>query len=135
MLDIRMLPDEDVDAFYDQMREIIDNPNIQIVPEAIYRPVSPTSPVDNEMFQVLETVAGEMYPDATILPRMSTGATDMAQIRAKGVPAYGSGAIRSVEELNSGNGAHGDNERVSEDSIKQLVEFIWYTILAIAASE
>ena len=66
---------------------------------------------------------------------MSTGATDMAQIRARGVPAYGIGAIRSVEELNSGNGAHGDNERVSEDSIKQLVEFIWYTILAIAASE
>ena len=133
MLDIRMLPDEDVDAFYDQMRAIINNPNIEVVPEAIYRPVSPTSPVDNEMFQVLETVAGQMYPDATILPRMSTGATDMAQIRAAGVPAYGIGAIRSVEELNSGNGAHGDNERVSEESIKQLVQFIWYTILAIAA--
>jgi acetylornithine deacetylase/succinyl-diaminopimelate desuccinylase-like protein len=135
VLDIRMLPDEDVDAFYDKMREIIDDPNVEVVPEAIYRPESAPSAVDNEMFQSLETVANRMYPDATVLPQMSTGATDMAQMRAKGVPSYGLGAIRSVEELNSGNGAHGDNERVSEDSVRQLVQFIWYTMMDIAASD
>ena len=134
VLDIRMLPDEDVDAFYDQMREIIDDPNVEVVPAAIYRPESPPSPVDNEMFQTIEAVAERMYPDATVLPTMSTGATDMAQVRAKGVPSYGLGAIRSVEEINSGNGAHGDNERVSEESVRQLVQFIWYTILDIGAT-
>ena len=134
VLDIRMLPDEDVDAFYDMMREIIDDPNVEVVPEAIYRPESPPSPVDNEMFQSLERVAGRMYPDAQVLPRMATGATDMAQVRAKGVPSYGIGATRSVEELNSGNGAHGDNERVSEESVRQLVQYIWYTIIDIAGS-
>ena len=135
VLDIRMLPDEDVDAFYDKMREIIDDPNVEVVPEPIYRPESPPSPVDNEMFQALEDVAGRMYPDATVLPRMSTGATDMAQMRAKGVASYGLGAIRSIEEINSGNGAHGDNERVSEDSVKQLVQFVWYTIIELAAAK
>lgn len=134
ILDIRMLPDEDVDAFYDKMREIIDDPNVEVVPEPIYRPESAPSPVDNEMFETLENVAGRMYPDATVLPTMSTGATDMAQVRAKGVPSYGLGAIRSVEELNSGNGAHGDNERVSEESVHQLVQYIWYTIIEIAAT-
>lgn len=134
VLDIRMLPDEDVDAFYDMMRDIIDDPNVEVVPEPIYRPESPPSPVDNEMFQTLESVANRMYPDATVLPRMSTGATDMAQVRAKGVPAYGLGASRLVEEINSGNGAHGDNERVSEESIKQMVQFAWYTIIDIAAT-
>lgn len=135
VLDIRMLPDEDVDAFYDMMREIIDDPNVEIVPEAIYRPESAPSPVDNEMFQTLENVANRMYPDATVLPRMSTGATDMAQMRAKGVPSYGLGAIRSVEELNSGNGAHGDNERVSEESVRQLVQFVWNTIIEVGATK
>jgi len=134
ILDIRMLPDEDVDAFYDKMREIIDDPNVEVVPEPVYRPESLPSSVDNEMFQTLESVASRMYPDATVLPQMSTGATDMAQVRAKGVPAYGLGAIRSVEEINSGNGAHGDNERVSEESVKQLVQYLWYTILEIAAT-
>ena len=135
VLDIRMLPDEDVDAFYDQMRTIIDDPNIEVVPEAVYRPESPPSPVDNEMFQVLENVANRMYPEAAVIPRMATGATDMAQIRAKGVPSYGIGATRSVAEINSGNGAHGDNERVSEESIKQMVQFVWYTILDIGGAQ
>jgi len=135
VLDIRMLPDEDVDAFYDKMREIIDDPNVEVVPEPIYRPESDPSPVDNEMFQTLEKVAGRMYPDATVLPRMSTGATDMAQVRSKGVPSYGIGATRSIEEQNSGNGAHGDNERVSEESVRQLVQFVWYTIIDMAAAK
>jgi len=135
ILDIRMLPDEDVDAFYDTMREMIDDPNVEVVPEPIYRPEAPPSPIDTEMFQSLERVANRLYPDALVLPSMATGATDMAQIRAKGVPSYGIGAGRTVEEINSGNGAHGDNERVSEESMRQLVEFLWYTIIDIAASE
>jgi len=135
ILDIRMLPDEDVDAFYEQLRVLIDDPNVEVVPEPIYRPEAPPSPIDTEMFQSLEKVANRMYPEALVLPSMATGATDMAQVRAKGVASYGIGATRSVEEINSGNGAHGDNERVSEDSVKQLVQFLWYTIIDIAATK
>lgn len=135
ILDIRMLPDEDVDAFYDQLRALIDDPNIEVVPEPIYRPEAPPSPIDTEMFASLEKVANRMYPEALVLPQMATGATDMAQVRAKGVASYGIGATRSVEEMNSGNGAHGDNERVSEESVKQLVQFLWFTIIDIAATK
>ena len=34
-----------------------------------------------------------MFPDAITVPIMLTGATDMAQLRGKGVQAYGFGAI------------------------------------------
>jgi len=135
VLDIRMLPDEDVDGFYLKLAELIDNPQIEIVPERIYRPNAPPSPIDNEMFQSLETVANRMYPDAIVLPTMSTGATDMAQVRAMGVPSYGIGVARTIEDMNSGFGAHSDNERVAEESVKQLVQFLWYTIMDIAESE
>jgi len=135
MLDIRMLPDEDVEGFYAQLAAVIDDPNVEIVPENIYRPAAPPSGLDNAMFQSLERVAGEVYPDAIVLPTMSTGATDMAQVRAKGVPAYGVGPIRSIAELNSGNGAHSDNERVSEDAMKDFLRFLWMTVVDVAASE
>lgn len=135
ILDIRMLPDEDVDGFYDKLGELIDDPQITIVPEAIYRPAAPPSPIDNEMFATLEAVAERLYPDATVLPEMSTGATDMAQVRAMGVPAYGIGPVRTIEEMNSGFGAHGDNERVTEEAFEQLVQFLWYTIIDIAATK
>jgi len=134
MLDIRMLPDEDVDAFYEKLAEVMDEPNIEIVPEDIYRPAAPPSGLDNAMFAGLERAANQMYPDAIVLPRMSTGATDMSQVRAKGVPAYGIGPIRSMEELNSGNGAHSDNERVSEEALVDFVKFMWTVVIDVAAS-
>lgn len=135
ILDIRMLPDEDVDAFYEKLTELIDDPQITVVPEEIYRPAAPPSPIDNEMFESLESVAQRMYPEATVLPTMSTGATDMAQVRSMGVPAYGIGPMRTIEEINSGRGAHGDDERISEEAMKQLVQFLWYTIIDIAATK
>lgn len=135
MLDIRMLPDEDMDAFYAQLAQVMDEPNVEIVPERIYRPAAPPSGIDNAMFASLERAANRLYPDAIVLPTMSTGATDMSQVRAKGVPAYGIGPIRSLAELNSGNGAHSDNERVSEEAMVDFVKFMWTVIIDIAASE
>ena len=135
ILDIRMLPDEDVDAFYTQLAEVMAEPNVEIVPENIYRPAAPPSGIDNAMFASLEHAANSMYPDAIVVPTMSTGATDMSQVRAKGVPAYGIGPIRSVEELNSGNGAHSDNERVSEEALTDFVKFMWTAVIDVAESE
>lgn len=135
MLDIRMLPDEDVEAFYAKLADVIDDPNVEIVPEKIYRPAAPPSGIDNAMFESIERVAGKMYPDAIVLPTMSTAATDMSQVRAKGVPAYGIGPIRSLEELNSGNGAHSDNERVSEEAMVDFLRFLWTIIIDVAATE
>ena len=135
ILDIRMLPDEDVQGFYEQLAAVIDDPRVEIVPEKVYRPAAPPSEIDNEMFQTLERVAVEMYPETTVLPIMSTGATDMAQMRAKGVQSYGIGPARSIEEINSGYGAHGDNERVAEDAFVSMVEYLWRVILEMAASQ
>ena len=135
MLDIRMLPDENVAEFYAKLATVIDDPRVEIVPEHIYRPAAPPSDIDNEMFQTLDRVAKRMYPKATVLPTMSTGATDMAQLRAKGMQSYGIGPARSVEELNSGFGAHGDNERIAEDAFIELVKYLWNVVIEIAASE
>lgn len=134
IIDIRMLPDENVEEFYAKLAEVIDDPRVEIVPERIYRPAAPPSDIDNEMFQVLEGVALRMYPDATVLPIMQTGATDMAQVRAKGMQAYGIGPARSIEEINSGYGAHGDNERIEERAFVSLVQYMWNVVIEMAAS-
>jgi acetylornithine deacetylase/succinyl-diaminopimelate desuccinylase-like protein len=134
ILDIRMLPDENVDEFYAKLAEVIDDSRVEIVPERIYRPAAPPSEIDNEMFQALERVAKEMYPLGTVLPIMATGATDMAQVRAEGMQSYGIGPSRSIEEINSGFGAHGDNERISEKAFVEYVQFMWNVVIEIAAT-
>jgi acetylornithine deacetylase/succinyl-diaminopimelate desuccinylase-like protein len=135
ILDIRMLPDENIEAFYEQLAAVIDDSRVEIVPERIYRPAAPASDIDNEMFRVLENVALRMYPEATVLPIMQTGATDMAQVRAKGIQAYGIGPARSIEEINSGFGAHGDNERVEEKAFVDMVRYMWNVVLEVAAKQ
>ncbi len=134
MLDVRGLPDENPEAFYAHMAAVVNNPNVEIVPQPIYRPASPPSSIDNEMFNALETVSARMFPEAVTLPTMLTGATDMAQVRAKGVACYGFGPVRHEEDLSAGGGAHGDDERIPEDSLLKLVQFLWYSVLGIAAS-
>ncbi len=135
ILDIRMLPDENVEEFYAKLAAVIDDPRVEIIPERIYRPAAPPSEIDNEMFQSLERVAKEMYPSATVLPTMSTGATDMAQVRAKGMQCYGIGPARSIEEINSGFGAHGDNERIAEDAFVEFVQYLWNVVIDTAATK
>ena len=134
ILDIRMLPDEDVEGFYKKLAAVIDDPRVEIVPEHIYRPPAPPSEIDNAMFQALERVARRMYPDATVLPIMQTGATDMSQVRAKGMQAYGIGTARSMDEISSGFGAHGDNERTSEAAFVDLVRYLWNVVIEIGVA-
>lgn len=134
VLDIRMMPDEDVDAFYQQLAAVIDNPAIEIVPEKIYRPEAQPSDIDNQMFQAIETVARRMFPDATTVPFMATGGTDMSQLRAKGTQAYGIGPRRTLEEMNSRFGAHSDDERIAEESMKEMVQFLWNIVIEIGAA-
>jgi acetylornithine deacetylase/succinyl-diaminopimelate desuccinylase-like protein len=125
-VDIRALPDEDMPRFYDEMRALIGDPHVEIEPRPPDRPATPPSRTDTVMFRALEHAQRKMFPKAITLPAMLTGATDMAQLRARGVQAYGFGPI--VEAGDPGE-AHSNDERLAIDSLYKLVEFLWYTIL------
>ena len=133
-LDIRALPDEDIAKLYDEMRRVIADPSVEIVPAATYRAISPPSRIDTEMFRALEQTQRKMFPEAITLPGMLTGATDMSELRAKGVAAYGFGPIADEKESEL-HGAHSDQERMLESSIHKMVQFLWYTVLEVAASK
>jgi len=134
MLDIRALPDEDMTAFYAQMTRVIGDPSIRLVPSAPGRPSAPPSRLDTEMFRALEKTQRRLYPGAITVPGMVTGATDLAQLRARGVQAYGIGPRFDEAEF-AEHGWHSDVERLSEDSLHGLVQFLWYTVVEMAASK
>ncbi len=134
MIDVRGLPDEDPQAFYQWLADVIGDPNVEIEPQRIYRPRAPASPIDNEMFRALETVTARMYPNAITLPSMLTGATDMSFIRAMGTPCYGIGPVRDAEDVAAGGGAHGDDERILEGSLIELIQFLWYAVGEVAVA-
>ena len=132
-LDIRALPGEDIPAFYEQMKRVIADPAVRIERLPMTRPPSPASGLDTEMYKALERVAKRMYPQATVLPTMSTGASDMAQLRARGIPSYGIGPAATEADAIQ-HGAHSDVERLRESSLYQFVEFTWNAVAEVSVS-
>jgi acetylornithine deacetylase/succinyl-diaminopimelate desuccinylase-like protein len=135
ILDVRALPDENLPELWSGLRHIIADPTVELRPiETATRPAAPPSRTDTEMFRVLERAQKAMFPGAITLPAMATGATDLAQLRAKGVQGYGYGP--PLDELTSvaGGGPHSDDERLREDSLYKMAEFLWRTLLDVAAA-
>jgi acetylornithine deacetylase/succinyl-diaminopimelate desuccinylase-like protein len=134
ILDTRLEPTEDVEGFIEAVREVIDDPAIEVdwAPRNI-RPAG-TSSLDTEAFRVLETNVTRHY-DATTLPVMSTGATDMAYLRARGVQCYGIGPAIDIEDGPKGYGAHSDQERILESELKRFVRFHYDSVADIARAQ
>jgi acetylornithine deacetylase/succinyl-diaminopimelate desuccinylase-like protein len=134
-LDIRALPDENIAAFYDLMRKVINDPAIELVPETTnQRPGAAPSKLDSDAYRAIEAAYKNIYGVITI-PLMQTGATDMAFLRAKGVQCYGVGAMVDEEDGPKGFGPHSDQERILESAVYKHVQFFWQAVNSIAGSK
>ena len=71
------------------------------------------------------TAATAMAPGTVVVPFMSTGATDMAYLRARGMQCYGIGPATDIEDVAKGFGAHSDQERILEAELHRFVRFHW----------
>lgn len=133
-LDVRMLPDEDPEHLLDLIRKVVDDPAVEVrfAPrDGLPRPAGGTS-IDTDAFRALEANVRKHYGTST-LPTMSTGASDMAQVRSKGTHCYGIGPAVDAEDASAGFGAHGDQERILESELHRFLRFYWDSVNAIAA--
>jgi acetylornithine deacetylase/succinyl-diaminopimelate desuccinylase-like protein len=129
-----MVPDEDRDAFLEQVRKIVNDPAIEVRfsgNAATQRPVPPVARLDSEIFRTIEASVTGVYNIPT-LPSMATGATDMAQLRARGMECVGIGAAIDVEDQAKGFGMHSDQERLLESELHRFVRFNWEIVTALA---
>jgi acetylornithine deacetylase/succinyl-diaminopimelate desuccinylase-like protein len=132
-LDVRFLPDEDQEGFAGILRKVIDDPAIEIaLAEPGSRKPSAPSRIDTEMFQALERAQRKLFPEASTLPMMLTGATDSAQLRARGVQAYGLGSVASDEDSAR---VHGNDERLSIEGVGKFLEYVWWSVTEVAAAK
>ncbi|HSE37140.1 MAG TPA: M20/M25/M40 family metallo-hydrolase [Blastocatellia bacterium] len=132
-LDVRALPDEDIDALAEALRKLISDPAVEVIPPPTRgRPATPPSKLESDMFRALENTQAKLFPGTVTLPLMLTGATDSAQLRAKGVHAYGLGSLAGDRERAS---IHGNDERISVEGLGKFVEFIYWAVIEVAASK
>lgn len=130
LLDVRALPDEDPSELVAALVELIDDPAIEVTSPTSSRPAAPPSSLDSEMFRALERAQATLFPHAVTLPTMLTAATDSAQLRAKGVQAYGIGAVLGESDMR----AHGSDERISIEGFGQFLEYMYLAVVDVAGS-
>jgi acetylornithine deacetylase/succinyl-diaminopimelate desuccinylase-like protein len=133
-IDVRLHPDENQDTFLDTVRTVVKDPNVEVRwARDRYRPAG-ASRLDTEAYRAIETQVQKHY-NVPVLPTMGTGATDMAQIRSKGVQCYGVGPALDTEDGPKGFGAHSDQERILESELHRFVRFQLDIVLALARGQ
>jgi len=134
-LDVRALPDEDPAKFLEQVKRVVNDPAVEVKFTAgNNRPSAPDARLDSEPFKALEEAGTRIY-NAPTLPAMSTGATDMAQLRSKGMQCFGIGPATDFEDGPKGFGAHSDQERLLESELHRFVRFNWDVVTNLARAK
>ena len=134
-LDVRQLPDEDPAAFLETIKKVINDPAVDVRYAARdVRPGTGSAKLDSDAFAAVESAVKNNY-QTVLLPTMSTGATDMAYLRAKGMQCYGVGPAVDIEDGPKGFGAHSDQERILETELHRFVRFNWELVTGIAGAK
>ncbi len=131
-LDVRVHPDDHPQSILDAVRRVVNDPAIEVAwAKRDIRPGTGVATLDSDEFKAVEAAIRQHY-EALALPTMSTGATDMAYLRAKGVQCYGIGPATDVEDGPKGFGAHSDQERILEAELHRFVRFHYDLVAELA---
>jgi len=131
-IDTRLAPDEEPMKFLELVKQVVNDPQVEVSYGARdTRPPTPAARLDSDAFKVLEANVTRHYKAIT-LPTMSTGATDMAFLRRKGIQCYGIGPAADSEDGPKGFGAHSDQERILESELFRFVRFSWDAVVDLA---
>lgn len=133
-VDFRALPDENIPDFLNQIRAVVNDDAVEVsLGNRNTRPRGQAS-LNTEAFAAIEAGVYKHYGVIT-LPTMSTGATDMAYLRNRGIQCYGIGPAIDREDAALGFGAHSDQERILISELHRFVRFNWDVVIDIAATE
>jgi len=135
-LDVRMVPGEDPAALLEQIRRAINDPQVDVQfagGGAAARPPNAATRVDSELFKTVEAAVTAVYNVPTV-PSMSTYATDMIPLRARGTQCVGIGAGIDIEDQSRGFGMHSDQERLLEAELHRFVRLNWDIVTGLAAA-
>jgi acetylornithine deacetylase/succinyl-diaminopimelate desuccinylase-like protein len=136
-IDVRQAPDEDPQKFLELVKQVVNDPNVDVAyanTASASRPPTPNAKLDSEAFKVLEAMMTKHY-QAITLPTMSTGATDMSYLRRNGMQCYGIGPALDIEDGPKGYGAHSDQERIVESELHRFVKFNFEAVAELARSK
>jgi acetylornithine deacetylase/succinyl-diaminopimelate desuccinylase-like protein len=127
----RILPGHTSDEVRRVLVEVLAEERIGVT-EPVPAVAGPASSVDPDFMAAAERITQELWPGMSVIPIMSTGATDARYFRTAGSRAYGvSGIFVDVDD----NRAHGQDERLGVRQFYEGQEFLQRLVLALVVSD
>ena len=127
----RILPGVSLAAVRETLVKVLADSAISVKAVGTPSPVSPPPALTEQIMNPIRSLGDRLWPGATIVATMSTGATDGRFLNAAGTPTYGlSGMFHDTE----GSRAHGLNARIRVKSLLDGREFL-YEIVKIYANQ
>lgn len=123
-LDCRVTVGDSGDALRRELERVVDDPRVKI--ELISDGKPNESPLDPELMDAIRAVTSAQVPGSLVAPLMSSGATDSAPFRERGIHAYGFNPVILDEKQMAS--MHGIDERVPVDAFKQAVRLHYEVI-------
>lgn len=117
-VNFRVLPDESPDDVLARVREIIDDPEIEIRTDPWSAAPAPGR-VDGRGYGILEASIGSVYPEVVVVPGMLMGATDTRHYADLVDDAYR--FIANTLTREQVTGIHGTNERIAVGGLDKAV--------------
>jgi len=132
-LNVRLLPGETIQDTLTQLTKLVADPQIrfELAPDGGEN--APPSSLDTPLYQLIERDGQQDFPGAAVLPFLSTGATDSAQLRLHNVQAYGllPFPLSQEDQLRM----HGTDERMPIASFHQGVAFLYHVVSEFARAQ
>ena len=125
-LNVRLIPGELPGEFADAMMKVVNDPQVRIEMESLNSRPSPPSDIDTDFYRAIVKAAHTVFPGVPVLPMMSTGFTDSAELRMRNVTAYGLMPFPLTEDEVAR--MHADNERLPLASIRPGIELIYRAV-------
>src|SRR3984885_821078 len=130
-LDVRILPGGDPKALLDEIRRVVDDPNVSVEPlNAEFRQAN-YSPTNTALYDAIRKVSGSYFPGTPVVPHITSGYTKNQRYRPLGINAYGFTPYTATEE--EGNTEHGNDERIRVEEVRRGPRTLFDVVAAVAA--
>ena len=115
-LDCRLLPDQDPEAFLDEMRAVLGD---EVEIETLMGFTPAVSSAETVLYGAIVDVTRTHFPGAVVVPAVLSAFTDSHFLRDLGMTAYGFAPFAIPPEDRAG--VHGNNERISVENVRRGV--------------
>jgi acetylornithine deacetylase/succinyl-diaminopimelate desuccinylase-like protein len=131
-LNVRIIPGTDPNEIVRTFQGLIDDPavTVRLSNPSAGPSTTPPSSEDTALYRALERQAKATFPGAEVTPYLFQAGTDAGAWRTRGVPVYGIYPYPiTADELTR---MHGNDEKVSIESLRKGTEMIFNTLVEVA---